>query len=81
MPLTDVQRELCESSPFDFSDLQALYVNCTLKYRGRAYLTGAKCSPEYRTAARCLRMRRLSSSQVHTPCSASSRRIVATRGR
>jgi hypothetical protein len=31
MPLTDVQRELCESSPFDFSDLHALYVNCTLK--------------------------------------------------
>jgi multimeric flavodoxin WrbA len=31
MPLTDFQRELCESSPFDFSDLRALYVNCTLK--------------------------------------------------
>ena len=31
MPLTDFQRELCESSPFDFSDLRALYVNCTLR--------------------------------------------------
>ena len=31
MPLTEFQRELCESSPFDFSDLRALYVNCTLK--------------------------------------------------
>jgi len=31
MPLTDFQRELCESSPFDFSDLRALYINCTLK--------------------------------------------------
>ena len=25
MPLTDFQRELCESSPFDFTDLRALY--------------------------------------------------------
>ena len=31
MPLTDFQRELCESSPFDFTDLRALFVNCTLK--------------------------------------------------
>ena len=31
MPLTDRQRELCESSPFDFSGLRALFVNCTLK--------------------------------------------------
>jgi NADPH-dependent FMN reductase len=31
MPLTEFQRELCESSPFDFSDLRALYVNFTLK--------------------------------------------------
>ena len=31
MPLNDFQRELCESSPFDFSDLRALVVNCTLK--------------------------------------------------
>jgi multimeric flavodoxin WrbA len=29
--LTQRQRELSESSPFDFSDLRALYVNCTLK--------------------------------------------------
>jgi multimeric flavodoxin WrbA len=29
--LTDVQRELCESSPYDFTGLRALYVNCTLK--------------------------------------------------
>ena len=31
MSLTDFQRELCDSSPFDFSDLRALFVNCTLK--------------------------------------------------
>jgi hypothetical protein len=31
MPLTEFQRELSESSPFDFTDLRALYVNCTLK--------------------------------------------------
>ena len=31
MPLNDFQRELCESSPFDFSALRALFVNCTLK--------------------------------------------------
>jgi multimeric flavodoxin WrbA len=29
--LTDFQRELCTSSAWDFSDLRALYVNCTLK--------------------------------------------------
>jgi multimeric flavodoxin WrbA len=29
--LTERQRELSESSPFDFTDLRALYVNCTLK--------------------------------------------------
>jgi len=31
MTLTDFQRELCDTSPFDFTDLRALYVNCTLK--------------------------------------------------
>ena len=31
MPLTDFQRELCTSSRWDFSDLRAMYVNCTLK--------------------------------------------------
>jgi multimeric flavodoxin WrbA len=31
MELTDRQRELCTTSAWDFSDLQALYVNCTLK--------------------------------------------------
>ena len=30
MPLTDFQRELCETIPSDFTDLRALYVNCTL---------------------------------------------------
>jgi multimeric flavodoxin WrbA len=30
--LTEFQRELCETSPFDFTDLRALYVNCTLKH-------------------------------------------------
>jgi len=29
--LTDFQRELCTTSRWDFSDLRALYVNCTLK--------------------------------------------------
>src|SRR5262245_53935955 len=31
MTLTDRQRELCETSRWDFTDLQALIVNCTLK--------------------------------------------------
>ena len=31
MTLTDFQQELCTTSRWDFSDLQALYVNCTLK--------------------------------------------------
>jgi len=31
MTLTDRQRELCTTSRWDFSDLRALYVNCTLK--------------------------------------------------
>ena len=29
--LTDVQKELCENSKWDFSDLSALFLNCTLK--------------------------------------------------
>ena len=31
MELTDRHRELAETSPWDFSGLRALYVNCTLK--------------------------------------------------
>ena len=31
MTLTDFQEELCTTSRWDFSDLSALYVNCTLK--------------------------------------------------
>ena len=31
MPLTPRQEELCDASPYDFSDLGALFVNCTLK--------------------------------------------------
>lgn len=31
MPLNRVQTELCESSAWDFSDLRALFLNCTLK--------------------------------------------------
>jgi multimeric flavodoxin WrbA len=31
MTLTDFQEELCTTSRWDFSDLKALYVNCTLK--------------------------------------------------
>ncbi len=31
MTLTDFQQELCTTSRWDFSDLRALYVNCTLK--------------------------------------------------
>ena len=31
LTLTDFQRELCTTSRWDFSDLRALYVNCTLK--------------------------------------------------
>ena len=29
--LTEIDEQLCERSPWDFSDLRALYVNCTLK--------------------------------------------------
>ena len=32
MTLTAFQRELCDSSPYDFTGLRALYVNCTLKH-------------------------------------------------
>ena len=31
MSLTDFQKELCTTSRWDFSDLRALFVNCTLK--------------------------------------------------
>jgi multimeric flavodoxin WrbA len=31
MSLTPAQEQLCESSPFDFSALSALFINCTLK--------------------------------------------------
>ncbi|CAN5827923.1 flavodoxin family protein [soil metagenome] len=31
MTLTDLQRQQCESSPWDFSDLRALFFNCSLK--------------------------------------------------
>jgi multimeric flavodoxin WrbA len=29
--LTEFDEQLCESSPYDFSDLRALFINCTLK--------------------------------------------------
>jgi len=39
--LTDFQRELCTSSRWDFSELRALYVNCTLKLsRERSHTEG-----------------------------------------
>jgi hypothetical protein len=31
MTLSEQQIEMCESSQWDFSDLQALFLNCTLK--------------------------------------------------
>ena len=31
MPLNERQLEMCESSTWDFSDLSALFLNCTLK--------------------------------------------------
>ncbi len=31
MTLDDRQQQLCDDNPFDFSDLSALYINCTLK--------------------------------------------------
>ena len=31
MTLTSFQEELCSTSRWDFTDLKALYVNCTLK--------------------------------------------------
>ena len=31
MELSDQQLEMCESSQWDFSDLHALFLNCTLK--------------------------------------------------
>ena len=35
MSLTELQQELCTTSPWDFSGLRALYVNCTLSPRPR----------------------------------------------
>jgi multimeric flavodoxin WrbA len=35
MPLDPRQRELCDTAPGDFSDLSALFLNCTLKRSGR----------------------------------------------
>jgi multimeric flavodoxin WrbA len=29
--LTEIDAKLCDESPYDFSDLRALYINCTLK--------------------------------------------------
>ena len=29
--LTAIDERLCEESPYDFSDLRAVYINCTLK--------------------------------------------------
>ena len=29
--LTEIDEQLCDESPYDFSDLRALYINCTLK--------------------------------------------------
>ena len=31
-----MQSELCESSPTDYSDLRALFINCTLKRTPRS---------------------------------------------
>ena len=31
MKLTDMERKFSDESPFDFSDLRAIYINCTLK--------------------------------------------------
>ena len=31
MDLTPLQSELCDTAPADYSDLRALFVNCTLK--------------------------------------------------
>ena len=31
MELTEKQKELCEQSQWDFSDIRALFLNCTLK--------------------------------------------------
>ena len=31
MQLNEYQQELCTTSTWDFTDLRALYVNCTLK--------------------------------------------------
>ncbi len=31
MPLTPQQQSLCQNSPYDFSGLKAVFVNCTLK--------------------------------------------------
>ena len=30
-PLTPLQEQLADASPFDFSDLRALFINCTIK--------------------------------------------------
>jgi len=31
MPLAPQQQDLCKSSPYDFSGLNAVFINCTLK--------------------------------------------------
>ncbi len=31
MPLNEFQQELCSTSRWDFTDLRALFINCTLK--------------------------------------------------
>ena len=31
MKLTDMERKFSDENPFDFSDLRAIYINCTLK--------------------------------------------------
>ena len=31
MALNDLQKEMCSSSKWDFSDLKTLFLNCTLK--------------------------------------------------
>jgi hypothetical protein len=49
--LTELQKRQCDKSQWDFSDLRALYVNCTLKRSRTEWDAGCRFdfpNPDYR---------------------------------
>lgn len=44
MALNEKQLKLCEASQWDFSDLKALFLNCTLKRTPEQFRRVDKCS-------------------------------------